>query len=113
MARAVHVEDRVNPVKGPYTICRFLSLIPEFFWSLLLPLRPAVSGCAVHPPHRDTTASIDRSYFDLEPGWRIRVVMPILKSGAFKVQTERLETNGSAVALKTTDDFVGLRSTTF
>ena len=74
---------------------------------LAITVAVALTGCAVRTPHESTSAFIDRSYVDLEPGWRIRVVTPILKSGAFKVQTEQAQTSGSTVALKTADDFVG------
>ena len=74
---------------------------------LAITVAVALTGCAVRTPHEDRGPFIDRSYIDLEPGWRIRVVTPILKSGAFKVQTEQAQTSGSTVALKTADDFVG------
>jgi len=34
VARAVQVEDRVNPVKEPYTFRRFLIAASWIFWSL-------------------------------------------------------------------------------
>ena len=74
---------------------------------LAITITATLTGCAIRTPHGGASASIDRSYVDLEPGWRVRVVTPILKSGTFKVQTEKVETSGSTVTLKTTDDFVG------
>jgi len=50
-------------------------------------LAAALTGCAARTPHENMGTPINRSYVDLEPGWRIRVVTPILKSGTFKVQT--------------------------
>lgn len=75
---------------------------------LAITVAAALTGCAARTPHEDRSAFIDRSYIDLEPGWRIRVVTPILKSGGFKVQTEQVQTSGSStVARKTTDNFLG------
>jgi hypothetical protein len=77
---------------------------------LTITVAATLTGCAVRTPHEGTSAFIDRSYVDLEPGWRIRVVSPILKSATFKVQTEEAPTSGATIALKTTDDFVGFET---
>ena len=52
-------------------------------------------------------AFVDRSYVDLRPGWRIRVITPILKSGGFKVQTEQVKSSDGTIELKTGDGIVG------
>jgi hypothetical protein len=68
----------------------------------------AISGCAARKPPQSAHASVERrSYVDLEAGWRIRVVSPVLKSGGFKVQTEEVKSAGDEVQLRTTSDFVG------
>ena len=75
---------------------------------LAVTITATLGGCAHRTPQGNgANPSISRGYVDLEPGWRVRVVTPIFKSGAFKGQTENVETSGSTVALKTTDDFVG------
>lgn len=65
------------------------------------------AGCPVRKPREQLSALADRSYVDLEPGWRVRVVIPILKSGKFKMQVEEIHTERGTVALKTGSDFVG------
>ncbi|OLE12183.1 MAG: hypothetical protein AUG89_08130 [Acidobacteria bacterium 13_1_20CM_4_56_7] len=70
-------------------------------------LAAALTGCAARTPHENMGTPINRSYVDLEPGWRIRVVTPILKSGTFKVQTEQVRNSAGMIELKTSDDFTG------
>lgn len=65
------------------------------------------AGCAVRKPRAGTDAFVDRSYVDLEPGWRVRVVTPILKSGKFKIQTEQVHAGEETGALTVGSDFVG------
>jgi len=47
------------------------------------------------------------NYVDLRPGWRIRVITPILKSGGYKPQLKETAASGGAVELSADDDFVG------
>lgn len=49
----------------------------------------------------------EHSYVDLQPGWRIRVVTPITKSGTFNVTTQPTLGDGSGLSLKTSEDFLG------
>lgn len=65
------------------------------------------AGCAVRKPRAGMDAFVDRSYVDLEPGWRVRVVTPILKSGKFKIQTEQVRAGEETGALTVGSDFVG------
>lgn len=67
----------------------------------------SVAGCAVHKPHEDMGAFVDKSYVDLEPGWRIRVVTPILSSGKFKMQPKEFHAEGKTEALQAGGDFMG------
>lgn len=66
-----------------------------------------VTGCAVRKPHENMGAFVDKSYVDLEPGWRVRVVTPILSSGEFKMQPKEFHAEGKTVALQTGEDFLG------
>jgi hypothetical protein len=66
-----------------------------------------VSACGHRHSPEPPAISHERSYIDLQAGWRIRVVTPILKSGTFKVQIQELRTGNGAVTLKTSDDFQG------
>lgn len=67
------------------------------------------SGCAarrsvpVMPP-----APSGSSFIDLQPGWRIRVVTPILKSGKYELQSlKTTQVPGRSIALSAGDDFIG------
>jgi len=80
-------------------------------WALCLCFLTLLSGCAAKrtrvtaeasAPHADPT-----TYIDLEPGWRLRVVTPILKSGSFQVTSLRQETTGNTISLSAGDDFLG------
>ncbi len=57
----------------------------------------ALDGCAarrtasVAPPGYGMAA--DRSYIDLEPGWRLRVVTPLLKSGGYRAKFVEQQTS--------------------
>lgn len=66
-----------------------------------------VSACGHRHSPESPAISHEGSYIDLQAGWRIRVVTPILKSGTFKVQVQELRTSNGAVTLKTSDDFQG------
>jgi len=44
---------------------------------------------------------------DLQAGWRIRAVTPILKSGKYKPELKETAVAGSGVELSAGDDFIG------
>jgi hypothetical protein len=64
-------------------------------------------GCAVHKPMQPTTVIATHSYVEFQPGWRLQVVVPILKSGGYNVKLQELKTENGTIQLKTPDDFVG------
>ena len=74
---------------------------------LTLAIISTVSACAHHRSPEPTAISHDRAFIDLQAGWRIRVVTPILKSGTFKVQTQELRTGDGTINLKVSNDFEG------
>ena len=74
---------------------------------LVAALAICVAGCAVRKPHEDMGAFVDKSYIDLEPGWRVRVVTPVLSSGKFKMQPKEFHSEGETVALQTGGEFLG------
>lgn len=74
---------------------------------LVVAMAICVTGCAVRKPHEEMGAFVDKSYIDLEPGWRIRVVTPVLRSGKFKMQPKEFHAEGTTVALQTGGDFLG------
>ena len=47
------------------------------------------------------------SYIDLQPQWRLRVVIPMLKSGRYVLGTLGTETDGNTVTVDTGGDFLG------
>lgn len=74
-------------------------------------LLTTLAGCAGHnAPKISTTAAPPQTnyeYVDLQSGWRIRVVTPILKSGKFIVETQTPPLVGDTINLKASDDFIG------
>lgn len=63
---------------------------------------PQISRNAV-PPKSDHYYD----YVDLQAGWRIRTIIPILKSGKFIVETQAVQSEGNDINLKASDDFIG------
>ncbi len=47
------------------------------------------------------------SYLDLERGWRLRVIAPLVKGGGFHVKTEAISEHGNTLTLKASLDFEG------
>jgi len=64
-------------------------------------------GCYKASPRWPRSGFTDRSYVDLQPGWRIKVVAPILSSGGFKVRTEEVHNSDGTVSLRTEKGFQG------
>ena len=67
-------------------------------------------ACAARKPETAASSppvSMERGYVDLQPGWRIRVVTPVTKSGRFTVVTSSPEAHGNVLSLKADSDFVG------
>lgn len=64
-------------------------------------------GCAVHKPMQPAAVIASHSYVEFQPGWRLQVVVPILKSGGYNVKLQEMKTENGTIQLKTTDDFVG------
>lgn len=53
------------------------------------------------------TVSSPGGYFDLEPGWRLRVITPILQSGKFRLRDVPSGASGNTLTLKTDGEFLG------
>lgn len=47
------------------------------------------------------------TYIDLQPDWRVRVVVPILKSGGYVLRELATQTDGKTVTVDTGGDFLG------
>ncbi|HLV95996.1 MAG TPA: hypothetical protein VKS44_12450 [Candidatus Acidoferrales bacterium] len=54
-----------------------------------------------------TPPPADRDYVDFQPGWRIKVVTPILRSGGFVLKEPKVEQEGGDFIVRTGNDFVG------
>ena len=54
--------------------------------------------------------STDREYVDLAPGWRLRIVAPVTKSGSYDVKTEAVQQQGNVITLKSSDDLIGFET---
>lgn len=64
-------------------------------------------GCAVRAPHAGPLPPIGRSFVDLQPGWRIRTVTPILRSGKYVPEFREATGVGGSAEITTGDDFIG------
>jgi hypothetical protein len=54
------------------------------------------------------SSSAERGYIDLQPGWTIRVVFPLLRSGGYVLPSMQQEsTIGNTVEMKASSDFIG------
>jgi hypothetical protein len=71
----------------------------------------AIAGCSVRQPSAGSPPAaqlqIDHSYVDLEPGWRVTVVTPILKSGAFLLNDRALKYENGGLVATAGEDFIG------
>jgi hypothetical protein len=74
---------------------------------LTLAIVATAPACAHRQSPELAAISHDRDFIDLQAGWRIRVVTPILKSGTFKVRTQALRSSDGTVNLKVSNDFAG------
>ncbi len=58
------------------------------------------------PPAPQARQMSSESFVDLQPGWKVRVVVPILKSGGYVVPSVKKAEPGT-LEIKLDDDFVG------
>jgi hypothetical protein len=56
------------------------------------------------PPPADV---LGPDFIDLEPGWRVRVVTPLLKSGGYLMKKTEAELSGKTVTIDTGGEFLG------
>ena len=60
-------------------------------------------GCApkaaIRTPTTATKSPADNSYMDLTPGWRLRILVPVLNSGGSQVALGSARTNGNTIVL--------------
>ena len=68
----------------------------------------ACSHKEVRPSVPTAVARTDNSYMDLEPGWELRVVVPLLKSGGFRTSDLPATANNGTLSISS-EDFIGYR----
>jgi len=66
-----------------------------------------LGGCAKHIQHAEPPPILNRSYVDLEVGWRIMTVTPILRSGKYKPEIKETSSANGGAELSAGDDFIG------
>lgn len=71
-----------------------------------------LSGCTHRvvknsPPPPDAGRTGERGYVDLQPGAVLRVVVPILKSGAYVLPDSSFEQHGTTIVVHDKGDFIG------
>ncbi len=73
------------------------------------------SGCAsrLSHPHPSIPLDIQKSFLDLQPGWRIEVFTPVLKSGGYLPQLKREEQQGNTLVFTAGDDLVGYETSLY
>jgi hypothetical protein len=88
-----------------YEQVRFGGYVAAFFLAML----NSCSSMNVHIPAKQAPANDSRhDYIDLESGWRVRVVTPILKSGGFRLKSSAQPSNREGeLTLMVGSDFVG------
>jgi hypothetical protein len=76
-----------------------------------------LTGCASRAtrviPAPQAAARLQVPYVDLQPGWRLRVITPLTKSGTYKLAPTREQQNGGTVTLAAGDDFLGYETSLY
>ncbi|MGD0361847.1 MAG: hypothetical protein ABSC93_13325 [Bryobacteraceae bacterium] len=75
----------------------------------LAALAYTLAGCSAHkaPALAAAVQPIGPSYIDLQPGWRLRVVTPLLKSGGYRLKLGAQKADGNTMVFSVGDDFLG------
>ena len=77
-----------------------------FTCHLILSAAVVMSSACSHrtsPPRTATLPSDDGSYADLEPGERLRIVVPVFKSGGYRLAQDSEVSSGTTVVLSAKD----------
>lgn len=72
-----------------------------------LVLACVLTACAPRRVQVPAPAATEPNYIDLQPGWRLRVVTPILRSGGYRLQPLDQQAVGNTIAVSTGTDFLG------
>ena len=81
----------------PYSACLVVASLLSFV------------SCAKRTVSVKTPAPPDlaENFIDLAPGWRVRVITPITRSGATRVAVKAESAEGNTITLRTDNDFLG------
>ena len=66
-----------------------------------------LNGCVNHQRSPGPATISNLTYIDVQPGWRILVVAPLLKSGGYNMQLGATENHSGTMVLKAGKDFEG------
>lgn len=74
-----------------------------------------LGGCARHPPPPPPAPAASRgpSYVDLEAGWRVVVITPMLRFGGFQLKKVEQQESGKTITLRAGDEFLGYETATY
>ena len=72
-----------------------------------------LAGCARHLAPPPPPVSSGPSYVELEAGWHVRVITPMLKSGGFPLKIADRQEAGNMIALRAGDDFLGYETAAY
>ena len=84
--------------------------MPDGLRVLVAAICASLSACGTHRRQPEPPPITNLGYIDLQPGWRIRVVAPILKSSGYKVRLEEVRNENGTITMKTSKDFEGYES---
>lgn len=75
-------------------------------WPMIAAL--ALAGCAAKrlppPPPAPVRAP---THVGLEPGWRVKVITPVLRSGGFLLKSDEQHEDGNTITVRVGDEFLG------
>jgi hypothetical protein len=92
------------------------SIIDRFIWlsclmrsALSLTLLLLLCGCAARrvPVSQDEAEALNPSFLEIQPGTRLRVITPVLKSGGYVAKTLTEITPGDPFNLRVGNDYIG------
>ena len=81
-------------------------------WVMTMCLLAAGCRTARVPIAANTPKPAVGTYVDLEPGWRLRVITPLVAGGGYALKTAPAQEQGNTITLKTGADFLGSETAT-
>ena len=95
-------------------VCAAASCHPMTRATIAVLMATLLSGCRSRwvraPSPSSATADLRTPYIDLQPGWRLRVITPLTRSGKYQLGLAGQQVTGSAVTLAAGDDFIGYQT---